>query len=80
MDRADGSHTPPIQAGVILYLHRHTAVALIQIAEAFGVQTAYLDPLLEELFRKRLIRGQTQSEEDAEIKWNLTEEGVEFSS
>lgn len=45
----------PLQAGVLLYLHRRTGSGIFEAAQALGIKSPTLTPVVQDLVRRRLI-------------------------
>ena len=64
-----------LEAGMMMYLHRHANVSTIDLGNAFGTLELTLAPRVEELVRKGLVRGQSDSQHYGVSILNLTSDG-----
>lgn len=65
----------PLQAGVILYLHRHQDAKLKDTSAALGVQPPTLGVVINDLVRKRWITKQRAIHDDRSLCLRLSRQG-----
>lgn len=64
-----------LEAGMMMYLHRHANVSTIDLGKAFGTHELNLAPRLEDLVRKGLVRRQSDRQHHGVSILTLTSEG-----
>ena len=65
----------PLQAGVLLYVHRHPATKITETAEAVAVRGATLSPMIKTLGREGLLTGRRPPHDDRSVYLTLTPHG-----
>lgn len=71
----DSLSLTPLQAGVLLYLHRRPGSGVFEAAEALGVKSPTLTPVVQDLVRKRLISRQENQSDRRHRPLILTKQG-----
>ena len=64
-----------LEAGMMMYLHRHANVSTIDLGKAFGTHDLILAPRVEDLVRKGLVRRQSDRQHHGVSILTLTSEG-----
>ena len=65
----------PLQAGVILYLHRHPDAKMKDTAAALGVQPPTLTVVIDDLVRKRWLTRRRALHDDRALCLRLNRQG-----
>ena len=65
----------PLQAGVILYLHRHWEAKVTEAAAAVGVEGPTLSVVVRTLVRKRWVTGHRTPDDRRVVRLRLTQRG-----
>ncbi|BCA55329.1 hypothetical protein W02_24690 [Nitrospira sp. KM1] len=66
----------PLQAAVLLYLHRHPDVGTMRLAEALRLKAPTTTPVIQDLFRKRLITRSAPTRDGRARPVTLTNKGA----
>jgi len=64
-----------LEAGMMMYLHRHANVSTIDLGKAFGTHELILSPRVEDLVRKGLVQRQSNRQHHGVSILTLTSEG-----
>jgi DNA-binding MarR family transcriptional regulator len=64
-----------LEAGMMMYVHRHANVTTIGLAKALGMHELALVPRVEDLVRKGLVRRQSDRQHHGDSILSLTSEG-----
>ena len=65
----------PLQAGVILYLHRHRDAKVTEAAAALGVRVPTLSVVIRDLVRKRRVIRRRALHDDRALSLRLSRQG-----
>ena len=68
-------HVTPLQAGVILYLHRHPEAKLKEPAAALGLKPPTLAVVIHDLVRKRWVTKRRALHDDRALCLRLSRQG-----
>ena len=68
-------HVTPLQAGVILYLHRHGAAKLKDVAAALSVTPATASQVMKDLVSKRWVTKRRAVHDDRALCLRLSRQG-----
>ena len=68
-------HVTPLQAGLILYLHRQRDAKLTEAAAAVGVQLPTLSVVTHDLVRKRWVTKRRAIHDDRAVRLRLSRKG-----
>lgn len=65
----------PLQAGVLLYLHRRTGAGIFEAAQALGIKSPTLTPVVQDLVRRQLASRQEDPTDRRNRPLTLTSQG-----
>lgn len=68
-------HITPLQAGVILYIHRHAGTGVLSMAKALGTQGPTLTPVVQDLVKIQLVKQRDDPSDRRARRLALTTKG-----
>jgi DNA-binding MarR family transcriptional regulator len=68
----------PLQAGVLLFIHRHETAKLKDVATGLGVKSPTLGEVVKDLVQKRWVTNRRAHHDDRVLCLRLSHTGVEL--
>ncbi len=65
----------PLQAGLLLYVHRHPGSGIFEAAKALGIKPPTLTPVVQDLVRRQYVSRQEDQADRRGRRLTLTSQG-----